>query len=588
MKSLLSILTCFLLSMLFTFDTYGQKINADLALDFTISDKVEVLIQFRNGLDASVYENARLTKEEKGKLVYTALSEQATITQEAVQSLLSQKDITYKSYVLANVIQCTIDKLTAEKIAAYNEVIAITTNPSVMIQEPEVNPLPLDLRGGEPEWGVEQIQADSVWSLGYRGELAVVAGEDTGYDWDNLLIKEKYRGWISSGTDSVDHNYNWHDAITEISPLHGDTLITDTTNPCGLASTIPCDDHGHGSHTMGTMVGEDEENAIGVAPGAQWIGCRNMERGYGSPATYLNCFEWFLAPTDTAGMNPDPVLAPDVINNSWRCPELEGCNEDNWNILETAVNNLKAAGIIVVASAGNDGPDCNTIDAPPAMFENAFVVGASNNADLIANFSSRGTVTADSSFLLKPDVVAPGVGVRSIRLNDNFGTWNGTSMAGPHVAGTVALIISANPSLRGQVSVIEEILIQSALTINSNQDCNDVQGASVPNAVYGYGRINALKAVELALGISDTEENSLVSEIKVFPNPGRDELIIQLENASSIKSLSLSDLSGRIIYTQTKQVSYQNVIPVSNLSNGVYIINMQSGEEILTRKWVKQ
>jgi len=588
MKNAYTFISCLLFSVFTASTCFGQKITSDLELDFTVSEKVEVLILFGNELDMATYDNIEYTKEEKGALVFTYLTEQANIAQQQVKALLSEKDITYKSYVISNIIHCTIDKLTAEQIATYPEVNTITINPTIQIEVPERNPLPLDLRGGEPEWGIKQIQADSVWSLGYRGEGAVVAGEDTGYDWDNKLIKEKYRGWKSVGLDSVDHSYNWHDGISEISPLHGDSLITDTTNPCGLAIKIPCDDHGHGSHTMGTMVGEDDENAIGVAPDAQWIGCRNMERGYGSPATYLNCFEWFLAPTDTAGMNPDPALAPDVINNSWSCPEMEGCNEDNWSILETAVNNLKAAGIMVVASAGNSGPDCNTIQSPPSMFENAFVVGASNDMDLIANFSSRGTVSADSSFRLKPDVVAPGVQVRSIRLNDNFGTWNGTSMAGPHVAGAVALIISANPSLRGQVSIIEDILIQSAMPLMSNQDCDGVLGTSIPNAVYGHGRIDALRAVELALGITDIQESILTSEIKVFPNPGQAILYIQLENPASIEGISLTDLSGRIIYNKKSDFQFQNVLPVADLAGGVYIVSVQSGGELITTKWIKQ
>ena len=119
--------------------------------------------------------------------------------------------------------------------------------------------------------------------MGIEGEGVTVAGEDTGYRWDLEGIKERYRGWKDS---IVDHNYNWHDAIHTISPLASDSI-----NPCGLNSKVPCDDNGHGTHTMGTMVGKTNEYLYGVAPKAKWIGCRNMERGNGALSTYIECFE---------------------------------------------------------------------------------------------------------------------------------------------------------------------------------------------------------------------------------------------------------------------------------------------------------
>ena len=147
---------------------------------------------------------------------------------------------------------------------------------------------------------------------GYTGQGAVIAGQDTGYQWDHPALKDQYRGWNGS---AADHNYNWHDAI------HA------TGSSCGADSPCPCDDNDHGTHTMGTMVGDDGgANQIGMAPGARWIGCRNMNAGVGTPTTYIECFEWFIAPTDLAGQNPNPAMAPDVINNSWGCPESEGCS----------------------------------------------------------------------------------------------------------------------------------------------------------------------------------------------------------------------------------------------------------------------
>ena len=163
------------------------------------------------------------------------------------------------------------------------------------------------------EWNIIKVKAPDVWAMGFTGQGVVIGGQDTGYQWDHPALINQYRGW--NGT-SADHDYNWHDAIHEDAG----------GNPCGYNSPFPCDDYGHGTHTMGTMVGDDGgANQIGMAPGARWIGCRNMDNGVGSPATYAECYQWFVAPTALDGSEPRPDLAPDVINNSWGCPPSEGC-----------------------------------------------------------------------------------------------------------------------------------------------------------------------------------------------------------------------------------------------------------------------
>ncbi|MBK9686745.1 MAG: S8 family serine peptidase [Saprospiraceae bacterium] len=400
--------------------------------------------------------------------------------------------------------------------------------------------------------------------MGIDGKGVVVGGQDTGYDWSVSPLKIKYKGFIN---DTVaNHSYNWHDAIHQKSPLAADSL-----NPCGYNLKEPCDDNNHGTHTMGTMVGSDTSNLIGVAPGAQWIACRNMERGNGQLSTYLECFEWFLAPTDIDGNNPDPTKAPHVINNSWYCSPEEGCNPGNWDALQIAVKNLKAAGVVVVVSAGNSGPGCETINAPPAHFEPSFSVGASMINDTIANFSSRGPVSIDSSYRVKPDVVAPGRGVRSVVRGGGFAAFNGTSMAGPHVAGLVALIISANPDLAGEVTTIEEIIRQTADPKFSDQDCGGVSGQLHPNAVYGYGRINAIKAVELALKTQTkvNEADKLVTPLKIIPNPASDYVIIGLEqDKPSTAKLSIFNAAGVQIWEESGRAWFQ--LALDNWPAGLY------------------
>ncbi|MEZ4589905.1 MAG: S8 family serine peptidase [Chloroflexota bacterium] len=326
--------------------------------------------------------------------------------------------------------------------------------------------------------------------MGFTGQGVVIGGQDTGYDWDHPALKTQYRGW--DGT-TANHSTNWHDAISVANTL------------CPGSSPEPCDDYGHGTHTMGTMVGNDlaptadgwpsaAAHAIGVAPGAQWIGCRNMNNGNGTPASYTECYEWFVAPYPPGG-NPmadgDPALAPHVINNSWGCPPVEGCSPA---ILESVVNNVRAAGIVTVHSAGNEGiGGCGTVQNPAATYAASFSVGATDSNDNIASFSSRGPSTFDGG--LKPDISAPGVSIRSTLRNGLYGNNSGTSMAAPHVAGLVALLISANPSLAGDVDGIEAILQGTAVPRTTSQGCGGDTPTSVPNHVYGYGRINAVEAI---------------------------------------------------------------------------------------------
>jgi subtilisin family serine protease len=222
-----------------------------------------------------------------------------------------------------------------------------------------------------------------------------------------------------------------------------------------------------------------------------------MRNGIGSPITYSECYEWFVAPTDLEGNNPDPEAAPHVINNSWSCPDWEGC--DDLTVLRTVVENVRAAGIVTIHAAGNSGPDCGTIDEPAAIYDASFTVGATSGKtvdnEYIAGFSSRGPAVIGEEINLKPDVTAPGQSINSSLPGGIYGILSGTSMAAPHVAGLVALAISADPSLSGQVDQLEQLISRSALAKTSAENCGGVPGDQVPNNVYGYGRIDALNTI---------------------------------------------------------------------------------------------
>ena len=177
--------------------------------------------------------------------------------------------------------------------------------------------------------------------------------------WTHNALKPHYRGWNGS---TADHNFNWHDSI------HSRRRHLLAESPWSPATTTR-----HGTHTTGTTIGDDGAgNQIGVAPGAKWIGCRNMDQGDGTPATYTECFQFFIAPTDLNNQNPNPALRPHVMNNSWGCPTSEGCAAGT---LETIVNNTTAAGIFVEVSAGNAGPSCSSVNDPPAIYAASYSTG---------------------------------------------------------------------------------------------------------------------------------------------------------------------------------------------------------------------
>lgn len=430
------------------------------------------------------------TKEAKGRYVFEQLTAVSRRSQAPIRSQLDVLQIPHQSFWITNMLLVEGDATIVANMARRSDVARVLANTAVSLDAP--TPQPISSRAPAAiEWGVTKINADDVWAIGYTGQGVVVAGQDTGYDWDHPALQDKYRGW-DSVNNVADHNYHWHDAI------HGDNPNTSAGNPCGFSLQAPCDDHGHGTHTLGTMIGDDGgNNQVGVAPDAKWIACRNMESGWGTPTTYAECFQWFLAPTALDGSNPDPSKAPHVINNSWSCPTSEGCIDPA--VLQTVVENTRAAGIFVVASAGNTGPSCSSIHRPAAIYNASFTIGSTSNSDSIASSSSRGPVTVDGSSRFKPDVTAPGVSIRSSTNGGSYGYSSGTSMAGPHVAGAVALLISADPSLAGQVDKLEQILRNSAVPLTSTQTCGTLSGSQSPNYTFGYGRIDALAAVNYAL-----------------------------------------------------------------------------------------
>lgn len=435
------------------------------------------------------------TKLAKGRFVHAALVQTAETAQKPLREWLTSHRVAFDPHWVVNMI--VVHDATAEQlkeIAVRDDVMRVVGDPAVRQMIPQTTAFSSEKQFAMAA-NLTRIGADKVWSdLGVNGAGIVIAGQDTGVQWDHPALKPHYRGW-SDGKAS--HDYNWHDSIKR---------TQGGTSSCGYNNAVPCDDHDHGTHTVGTVVGDDGVgNQIGVAPGAKWMACRNMDAGIGRPSSYIECFEYFVAPWKFSGDNfkdGDPAMAPHVMNNSWGCDGSEGCEGNEFTAVLKAV---EAAGIFVVASAGNDGPGCSTIKTGPAFnTENVLSVGAMDHStNKIASFSSRGPSTFDNK--IGPNVAAPGVNIRSSVRGSKYSgfQWSGTSMAGPHVVGVVALMWAANPKLIGRIEETREILKQTAQpTKEPAQTCGGVSGNAIPNNTWGFGIVDALAAVKAGQSIS--------------------------------------------------------------------------------------
>ncbi len=418
--------------------------------------------------------------------VYEALKATAERTQAPLRAELEAAGLPYRPYYLINMIRVEGHSWMMGRFEKLPGVAQVIRNPNVRIYPHQSGGSEIMATSATlPELAANltAIHADDAWESGSTGAGIVIGGQDTGYDWTHPALITHYRGWDGQ---MADHNYNWHDSWNE--------------------RPVPFDADGHGTHTMGIMLGDDGRHRLGVAPDAQWIGCRNMRRGFGNPGAYVECMEFFLAPYPLGGdpfTQGDPSRAPDVINNSWGCPEMEGCFPDT---LRPGVEALRAAGLMMVVSAGNEGPECSTAITPPANYDAVFSVGAADDMMEIADFSSRGPV----GILVKPDVSAPGVHILSAIPGGDYGYADGTSMAGPHVAGLVALLWSADPKLAGDIDGTEALICRTAVrrpvevscqaeNSYSTDECACGNLFAVPNNVYGCGFIDAGSAVNEAL-----------------------------------------------------------------------------------------
>lgn len=418
-------------------DKIGAALHTQLN-QLSAGDMLTVIVTLRQQADLSRVVGADRAARQQG--VIRALQATASASQNRLKSLLTSRQAqglvkSYTALWVFNGFSVTATADVINELAGQADVYSVTSDD-----------LPIIPAYAAAEPNVSVVNAPALWNLGYTGQGVVVANMDSGVDVNHPDLSTRWRG----GTNS------WYD-------------------PYGQHPGTPTDLSGHGTQTMGIMVGGDAGGTtIGVAPGAQWIAVKIFNDAGNSTATAIHQgFQWLLDPDG----NPTTADAPSVVNNSWTFAN-PGCNLD----FEADLQSLNAAGILPVFAAGNGGPSSNS-SYSPANNPSAFAVGAINNNSQIYSYSSRGPTTCGGSTGPFPELVAPGV---YINTSDLYGfytnAYSGTSYAAPHVAGGLALLLSAFPNL----SAVDQ---RNAL-INSAVDL----GVAGPDDVYGYGRLDLLAA----------------------------------------------------------------------------------------------
>ncbi len=576
------ILTLFLTLVLIPFFVQAQQINEGAAsarlitqIQDTPEEKHLVYVLLTDYVDATEmgrqFEQNKVPLRNRVSTLISALKEKANQTQPEMIDYISSLDgvdaSTIKPFWITNVIFMEANSTALATLSNHPKIYWMDVNAENVLEEYEevdcaMPPVP---NGTEP--GLRVINAPALWAMGYTGYGQIAFTADTGIDPWHPAISLKYRGLYVNASEawvSFDFNGNVNN------------------------NTIPTNCGDHGNHTAGTMVGLDRMNndTIGVAYGANWIGA-DILCGSGTESN-IGAFEWAIDPDG----NPDTIEdMPDVMNNSWRDPSFQGfdCN----SVYVQALSALEAAGIANIFSAGNEGSDMSTITAPKNINTdtlNSFTVGAlnGNTSSLpITNFSSIGPSTCGGvgSLLIKPEVSAPGQQVRSCELDGTYGTKNGTSMAAPHVAGAVLLLKEAFPNLAGK-DLLRAIY----------HSCTDLGEVGEDNT-YGMGIINVLAAFNLLesqgnvplspyvetdallVGFSSTEFSCV--------SPYTEEIFFENAGTTNLTSLDIlatitSDAGGMpisIAFNWTGDLAHNErgsiFIPETVLANGSYMLEVE-------------
>jgi subtilisin family serine protease len=532
---------------------------------------------------------------DRGEYVYRTLADWAASRQRDLRRQLAARGLTYQPFWVVNAMLVHGSVADAQALAGRDDVALVRANHAAALPPEEAAPaVPATCSPDQPSnticWNLRKIGVDRVWrELGVDGHGVVVATIDTGVSYSHPALSASYRG--SLGLGRYDHNYNWFES--------------------GGAQAGPSDDAGHGTHTMGTLVGAGNaaagRPAVGVAPGARWIAAKGCGAFLCEEADLIAAAQWMLAPTALDGTRPRPDLRPLIVSNSWA-----GVGGDRWYAGYTAA--WRAAGIFPVFAAGNAGngisQTCGSI-AAPGDYADVVGVGATDQSDTITSFSLLGP-TLDGR--MKPDFSAPGSSIVSTwNSGTGYFTNSGTSMAAPHVAGVVALLWSANPALIGDYETTYAILRESAQRLNDSRCGDSLDG---PNNVYGHGRVDAFAAVARArvdvpwliapgalqpLAAHTSSSFSVTLDAARVPGPGTYQARLQVYDALTRSPTTIAvtmnvtpiaqqaRVSGRVVSAENgaalaAAVGVRNGLEVPTDSTGAYTLTLAPGKyELVAR-----
>ena len=533
-------------SLEFTYRNYPEKIDKRLKEKMegaSLDELLPVIIECDKFIDTDfLYNQVKgMGKADRRAFTINTLQEFTSSYQEDVYEYLESMENAGKvdrlsQLWLTNSIGMKASKEVIEEVLKHPRVALIWLDDKhlkphiVRGESTEVNNTP---ESRAVVWNVQKINAHLVWPLGYTGQNIIVGHIDTGVNYNHV--------------DLADHLWDGGASY----PNHGWDFDNNDNNPM--------DDHGHGTHTAGTVAGDGTAGTeTGVAPDAQIM----ILKALGGLTIFQNAVNFAL--------NHDADVM--TMSAGWDSANAGA----SWNYLSTqdryVLNNCLTAGVVFVTSAGNGdnmgghysipydiGIPAN-IPAPwygSSGHSSCMAVGSTNQNNSVSSFSSRGATQwffspwYEYSYppgLIKPDVAAPGgsPGITSLRYNNNTGyvggyAWQGTSMSCPHVTGTIALMLSKDPSLTPEEldSIIEET-------------CLDLGTAGKDN-YYGAGLINALDAVNAAVVVEEEPDIKTVPvaySIRCYPNPSR--------NAASVRfslprkghiSLDVYNVTGRKVST---------------------------------------
>jgi len=420
---------------------------------------------------------------------------------------------------------------------------------------PDLLEKPEPTSGGEEiTWGVDKIDAPAVWALGYTGQGVVCGHIDTGCNYNH--------------PDLADHMWtNSH------YPHHGWNFEENSNDPMDIS--------GHGTHTSGTVAGDGTGGSqTGVAPDAQLMTCR--VRTVADSVAESQCWE-------AMQFVISPPLAPDsgadlyTMSLGWYISWSP--HQATWRQTADAVH---AAGLIQCVAAGNErgiappnGCRCPGNVPPPwwnpqntgvGSLSGIMSIGATDVNDAIASFSSPGPVTWSSippysdypypPGLTRPDVSAPGVDVKSTSMSGGYTTMSGTSMATPHTAGAVCLMLSKNPEL--EPWEVDSILEITAVDF----------GPAGKDTDFGAGRISALAAVEATpypgprhdVGIGDI----LAPTDSIWPERPLAPAVVVANKGDYVESGVLvhckAESAGTQVYSDTIRIPVLDTLAVDTLT----------------------